>query len=261
MAIAWTSSGLLLAVTLLLCLEIYQVDTTCTAIPKGFVSIADVAPTILLEIRYEGFHNFVGRPITGYIDPLCILTEQAAKAMASAQADFMAMSPPYTIKVYDCYRPQMAVDDFVRWSQNPNDTRMKGEFYPTLNKSELFPQGYIAKKSSHSRGSTSDFTIVPYPPPQEEKYYPGKKLLPCFNPFPDRFRDNSLDMGTGFDCFSPISHTNSSKVTKEQMQHRMLFKAVMDKHSFTNYPNEWWHYTLNNEPFPDTYFNFSVKCH
>lgn len=261
MAIAWTSSGLLLAVTLLLCLEIYQVDTTCTAIPKGFVSITDVAPTILRELRYAGFHNFVGRPITGYIDPLCILTEQAAKAMASAQADFMAMSPPYTIKVYDCYRPQMAVDDFVRWSQNPNDTRMKGEFYPTLNKSELFPQGYIAKLSSHSRGSTSDFTIVPYPPPPEEKYYPGQKLLPCFNPFPDRFHDNSLDMGTGFDCFSPISHTNSSKVTKEQMQHRMLFKAVMDKHSFTNYPNEWWHYTLNNEPFPDTYFNFSVKCH
>ena len=123
MATAWMNSGLLLAVTLVLCLQIYQVSTACTAIPPNFVSIADVAPTIVREIRYYGFHNFVGRPITEYIDPLCILSEQAAKALSAAQNDFMSMSPPYTIKVYDCYRPQMAVDDFVRWSQNPNDTR------------------------------------------------------------------------------------------------------------------------------------------
>ena len=142
MATSWMSSGLLLAVTLVLCLQVYQVSTACPAIPQGFVSIADVAPTILREIRYDTLLNFVGRPITGYIDPLCILTEQAAKTLSAAQDDFMSMSSPYTIKVYDCYRPQMAVDDFVRCSQNPNDTTMKEKFYPTLSKSVLFPEGY-----------------------------------------------------------------------------------------------------------------------
>ena len=232
----------------------------CPAIPKGFVSIADYDPTIIHEIRYGGFHNFVGRIIRGYDEPLCILTEQAARALSAAQKEFMSMKPPYSIKVYDCYRPQMAVDDFVEWAKDLNDTKMKEEFYPYLNKSVLFPRGYIAEKSGHSRGSTSDLTIVPWPPEPEPGYYQGMKLLPCTNRLPFRYPDNSIDMGTGFDCFDELAHTNNTNITTKEKENRILLKKTLTKHNFTNYWAEWWHYTLNNEPFPNTYFNFSIKC-
>ena len=239
---------------------IEPIHSKCSGLPQPFVSLSDLDPSIIIEMRYISYHNFVGRPIKDYLDPVCILTSPAANALVAAQREFLSMTPSYTIKVYDCYRPQSAVDDFVQWSMVLNDTKMKEEFYPSLDKSHLFPDGYIAKQSGHSRGSTMDMTIVPNPPPPEEKYVPGQKLCPCYNPLPDRFGDNSIDMGTGFDCFSPLAHTSNSSVTNEQHECRMLLKDTMAKYNFTNYVNEWWHYTLDHEPYPDTYFNFPVQC-
>ena len=244
----------------LILFKIEPIHSKCSGLPPPFVSLSDIDPSIIIEMRYISYHNFVGRPIKDYLDPVCILTSPAAKALVAAQREFLSMTPSYTIKVYDCYRPQSAVDDFVQWSMVLNDTKMKEEFYPSLDKSHLFPDGYIAKQSGHSRGSTMDMTIVPNPPPPEEKYVPGQKLYPCYNPLPDRFGDNSIDMGTGFDCFSPLAHTNNSSVTKEQHVRRMLLRDTMAKYNFTNYINEWWHYTLDHEPYPDTYFNFPVQC-
>lgn len=237
-----------------------NVYSTCSGLPSSFVSLGDLDSGIIVEMRYAGYHNFVGHPIKDYIDPVCILTSPAAKALVAAQQKFLSMSPSYTIKVYDCYRPQSAVNEFVQWSMDPHDTKMKKEFYPSLNKSSLFPDGYIARKSGHSRGSTMDLTIVPSPPPSEEKYVPGQELCACYNPLPNRFHDNSIDMGTGFDCFSPLAHTNNSNVTDDQHKRRMLLKNTLADFNFTNYVNEWWHYTLDNEPYPNTYFDFPVQC-
>ncbi|XP_062514395.1 D-alanyl-D-alanine dipeptidase-like [Corticium candelabrum] len=232
----------------------------CVDIPHGFVALHLLDANIIMGMRYAHFHNFAGRPIEGYLQPVCILTAQAAKALLAAQKEFMSMKPPFTLKMYDCYRPQMAVDYFMGWAQDLNDTVMKEEFYPTLNKSHLFSLGYIAKRSNHSCGSTFDGTIVPYPPPKQEQYHFGQPLTPCFDPLPKRFEDNSLDMGTGFDCFDPRAHTNSTDITAQQMKNRKLYQSVLEKNGFVNYPGEWWHFTLHDQPYPNTYFNFLVSC-
>jgi D-alanyl-D-alanine dipeptidase len=227
-------------------------------IPEGFVHLSDVDNSIIQEIRYYTLHNFVGGPMMGYDRPECILTTQAAAQLSKVQQGLLKMNPPFSLKVYDCYRPQMAVDQFVLWSSNP-DFLMKDEFYPTLNKSELFPEGYIARNSSHSRGSTMDLTIVPYPPPQEEQYVRGMPLFPCISPVGTRFGDNSIDMGTGFDCFHPLAHTENPQVIGIQRKNREFLKSVMEAQGFVNYAGEWWHYTLHNEPFPTTFFNFVIE--
>eukprot|EP01118_Nematostelium_gracile_P009528 TRINITY_DN3228_c0_g2_i2.p1 TRINITY_DN3228_c0_g2~~TRINITY_DN3228_c0_g2_i2.p1 ORF type:complete len:242 (-),score=51.24 TRINITY_DN3228_c0_g2_i2:98-823(-) len=228
------------------------------SIGSDFVSISDVDPSILLDLRYYTLHNFVGAPIMGYDQPKCLLTKEAALALASVQKIVLSMDPPYSLKVYDCYRPQMAVDQFFLWSQNP-DTLMQGEFYPNMTKSVLFPEGYIAKNSSHSRGSTMDLTLVPFPPPVEEKYERGMPLFPCTAPEGIRFGDNTIDMGTGFDCFNPLAHTDNPNITDEQKFNRDLLRNAMEQGGFQNYIYEWWHYTLKNEPYPDTYFNFPIS--
>jgi D-alanyl-D-alanine dipeptidase len=229
----------------------------CNPLPAGFVQLSNVDSTIIQEIRYYSAHNFVGRKITGYEAPECILTVEAAKNLSFVQQELLLLEPPLTLKVYDCYRPQQAVDDFYNWSLNPQLTQMQLEFYPELNKSTLFDLGYIARKSGHSRGSTIDLTLVPYPPPAQPVYTPGMPLTPCTAPYELRFRDNSIDMGTGFDCFDPLAHTLNPNVHGEQLQHRLLLRKLMTKHSFNNYPLEWWHYTLIDEPFPNTYFDFA----
>lgn len=169
-----------------------------------FVFLEEIDPTIIQEIRYYTPHNFMGRRVEGYNTPACILTRQAANNLKYIQSNAMKLG--YTLKVYDCYRPQQAVDDFVNWSENTMDLLMKDEFYPTLEKLELFPD-YIATKSGHSRGSTVDLTLVPYPVPSQEVYYPGQPLVNCFDTVERRFHDNTLDMGTGFDCLSPYANT------------------------------------------------------
>ncbi|MEU0881263.1 M15 family metallopeptidase [Lentzea sp. NPDC005914] len=222
---------------------------------SGFVVLRDVDPTILHDIRYYTSHNFVGTRVDGYRQPLCILTRPAALALRSVQREMLKQG--YTLKVYDCYRPQRAVDHFVRWARDLADQRMKAEFYPRVDKTRLFEDGYIAEKSGHSRGSTLDLTIVKLPARYQRPYVPGEKLVDCIAP--NRFPDNTVDMGTGYDCFDTLSHTDDPRVTGKARENRQLLKAAMAGAGFRNLPEEWWHFTLNGEPYPDTYFNFPVS--
>jgi zinc D-Ala-D-Ala dipeptidase len=225
--------------------------------PPGFVALHDVDPTIRYDIRYFGRHNFVGERIDGYRQPECILTRQTATALRTAQRALVRQG--YTLKVYDCYRPQRAVDHFVRWAKDLDDERMKAEFYPNVDKSRLFADGYIAEKSGHSRGSTLDVTLVKLPVRPQRPYFPGEPLVACFAPVGQRFPDNGVDMGTGYDCFDPLSHTDNPAITGTARHHRDLLRDTLTGVGFRNLAEEWWHYTLNNEPFPDTYFDFPVS--
>jgi D-alanyl-D-alanine dipeptidase len=225
--------------------------------PAGLVAVSDVDPTILEDIRYGTDHNFVGRQIAGYQEPLCILTRQAAQALHRAQT--AARARGYSLKVYDCYRPQQATLDFARWGQRLDDEAMKAEFYPQLDKSELFPTYIADTPTSHSRGSTVDLTLVALPPRAQRRYVSGEKLASCRGPVGQRFADNTVDMGTGFDCFDSLAHTLDPRVTGPARDNRLLLKQLMTDVGFTNYANEWWHYQLTGEPFPKTYFDFPVS--
>jgi len=222
----------------------------------AFVSIADLDPTIIVEMRYYGIHNFVGTQVHGYDAPKCYLTWPAANALVKVQAELKAMN--LSLKVYDCYRPQRAVDHFVEWAKDLNDTKMRKEFYPTVDKSRLFLDGYIAEKSGHTRGSTMDLTVVPLPAGENEVYKDGDPLRECTLPVEQRFTDNSLDFGTGFDCFDLASHRYNPAISGQHRGVRQLLQTIMDKYGFKGLEEEWWHFTLKNEPFPNTYFNFPI---
>lgn len=225
--------------------------------PQDFVALRTVDPTIVQEMRYFTPHNFVGERIDGYRQPLCILTRPAAKALHKAQKQLLRRG--YTLKVYDCYRPQRAVDHFVRWAKDLDDQAMKAEFYPNVDKTRLFEDGYIAEKSGHSRGSTMDLTIVRLPAKPTRPYVPGEPLVPCYAPQGERFPDNSVDMGTGFDCFDTLSHTLDPRIQGEQRANRLLLKSTLEALGFVNLAEEWWHYTYKPEPYPDTFFDFPVS--
>lgn len=225
--------------------------------PKEFVALSAVDPTILQEIRYDTPHNFTGHRVDGYLEPLCILTRPAAEALHRAQGSLLRQG--YTLKVYDCYRPQRAVNDFVEWAKDLDDQSMKGEFYPDVDKTRLFEDGYIAEKSGHSRGSTLDLTIVKLPAVPTRPYEPGEKLVPCYAPKGERFPDNSVDMGTGYDCFDTLSHTLDPRIQGAQRANRLLLKDTLEALGFVNLAEEWWHYTYKPELFPDTYFDFPVS--
>ena len=205
-------------------------------LPESFVYVQDIIPNIQVEPRYAADRNFMGRRVDGYFAPKCILTKQAAEALRKVQEDLNRFG--LGLKIFDAYRPQRAVDDFVRWGKDLNDTKMQAEYYPKVDKWNLFKDGYIAEKSSHSRGSTVDLTIV---------RLDG-------NPF-----ESELDMGTPFDFFGPESWPDSPLVSSVQRAHRMLLQVLMQKHGFEPYAKEWWHFTLKNEPFPNTYFDFPVQ--
>jgi len=217
-----------------------------------FVTITDVVPDAILEIRYYSTYNFVGARIDGYLQPVALITRQAAERLREVSDDVIAMG--YRLKIYDAYRPQKAVDHFVRWGADLNDSLMKPYFYPDLDKSVLFVQQYICDHSGHSRGSTIDLTLF------------------------DMNTEKELDMGGTFDWFGPESHPdfcgnpetgeytgdNSASpagrnITAEQFANRMILREVMMRHGFCPFPTEWWHFTLCDEPFPDTYFTFPVK--
>lgn len=232
-------------------------ETSEAKAPAEFVALSDVDPTILQEMRYFTPHNFVGVRIHGYEQPLCILTRPAAEALHKAQVTLLAQG--YSLKVYDCYRPQRAVDHFVAWAEDLDDEAMKAEFYPDVDKSRLFLDGYIAAKSGHSRGSTTDLTIVKLPAVPTRPYRPGETLVPCYAPQAERFPDNSVDMGTGFDCFDTLSHTLDPRIQGEQLKNRLLLKNTLEDLGFVNLAEEWWHYTYEPELFPDTYFDFPVS--
>lgn len=203
------------------------------SLPQGFVYLDEVIPDAEYDIRYYGEHNFVGRKIDGYLDSEAIMTVPAAEALKKMHEDLKEQG--LGLKIYDAYRPTQAVDHFVRWAKDPNDTKMKEEFYPNIDKSNLFAQGYIAKKSGHSRGSTVDLTIVRFDTKQE------------------------LDMGSAFDLLDPISSHDTPLITNEQRDNRKLLRTVMEENGFRAYYKEWWHYTLVDEPYPEEYFNFPVQ--
>ncbi len=199
----------------------------------GFVSVGEVIPDVLLDIRYFSSFNFIGKRIDGYEEPAAILTREAAQALKEASRE--AMEQGFRLKIYDAYRPQKAVDHFVRWAKDPEDIRMKAFFYPELEKKEIIPQGYIAEHSGHSRGSTVDLTLF------------------------DMATQQDVDMGGTFDFFGELSHPDYSGVSEVQHANRMLLQSLMVKHGFRPLETEWWHFTLENEPWPDTYFTFSVR--
>ncbi len=226
-------------------------------IPAEFTELREVVPGVLMDIRYYTRHNFVGERVDGYRAPKCYLTRRAAEALGKVQQELTAFG--LSLKIYDCYRPQKAVNHFVRWAADIRDVKTKAEFYPQVDKRNLFKDGYIAEKSGHSRGSTVDLTIVTLPAKPQETYRPHKNLRACYRPARERFGDNGIDMGTGFDCFDSRAHTLNKTLGPTPRLHRALLKTLMEKHGFVNYDKEWWHYTLKDEPFPDTYFDFDIE--
>ena len=200
---------------------------------SDFVLLSEAVPDAILEIRYYSTYNFVGDRIDGYEEPVALLTKEAAKALKEVSDDLVKKG--YRLKIYDAYRPQKAVTNFVNWSKNIGDTRMKSYFYPNLDKSVLFDQGYIDEKSGHSRGSTVDLTLF------------------------DMKTEKEADMGGTFDFFGEESHPDYKKISGEQYANRMLLRDSMMSHGFKPLPEEWWHFTLENEPFPNTYFEFPVS--
>jgi D-alanyl-D-alanine dipeptidase len=226
--------------------------TNATDDNSQFVTLTDVVPDAILEIRYYGTYNFVGARIDGYERPTALLTRQAADSLKAVSDDVKAQG--FRLKIYDAYRPQKGVDHFVRWAENIPDTLMKTYFYPDLDKSVLFEQEYIYERSGHTRGSTVDLTLF------------------------DMTTEKELDMGGTFDWFGPESHPDfcgnpetgvytgdNSKspvgrsITEEQFKNRMILRQAMLRHGFKALDTEWWHFTLRDEPFPDTYFTFPVK--
>jgi D-alanyl-D-alanine dipeptidase len=219
----------------ILLLAVSTSATLAEGLPAGFVYIDDVIPEIVLEIRYYSEDNFTGRRVTGYERPVGILSEQAADALQRVAAELKEFN--LGLKIYDAYRPQRAVDDFVQWAKDPDKQSRKARYYPEVDKANLIPDGYIAERSSHSRGSTVDLTLV----------YPGPE------------GPQALDMGTGWDYFGLESWPDSPAVTPVQRAHRMLLRVLMEKHGFVPLQQEWWHFTLRDEPFPDTYFDFPIR--
>jgi D-alanyl-D-alanine dipeptidase len=223
--------------------------------PADFVDIKSVAASIQVDIRYSGYHNFIGHPVTGYEANKCLLTRRAADAIAGVQRELVSYG--LSLRVYDCYRPQRAVAYFVRWAGDASDAAMKQEFYPREDKGKLLPDGYVASPSSHSRGSTVDLTIIPHLAPPGT-YPRGQPLTPCIKPVGVRFADGALDMGTGYDCFDVMA-TDKAPLTPQQEANRLLLKTLMMRAGFEPYQREWWHFTLKGEPYHDVYFDFPVK--
>lgn len=198
--------------------------------PSGFVVLADYVPQIVQEIRYYSTYNFIGERIDGYEEPCALLSKEAARALKEAAGEFNVMG--YRLKVFDAYRPACAVRQFVLWGIEDQDVRMKPYFYPDLPKQELFSRGYIAKASSHSRGSAIDLTLL------------------------DMATGKEVDMGGSFDFFGELSHPGYRGISGEQYENRMMLQRTMVRCGFLPYECEWWHFCLADEPFPDTYFEF-----
>jgi len=219
---------LLLAVSAaLICGSLFAKEGQVEKRPKDFVDVAMVVPGAIYDIRYFGEDNFTGARVDGYEAPKCILTKKAASALADVAAEMKRFG--LKLRIFDCYRPQMAVDRFIRWAEDPKDTKTKAKYYPNVDKRDLFEDGYIAERSGHTRGSTLDLTI------------------------------DGLDMGTGFDFFGERANTEYAKIPKHARANRLLLKTLMKKAGFEGYDKEWWHFKLQKETYPDKYFNFPVK--
>lgn len=208
--------------------------SVCSQKPHhGFVYISDIDSSIKKELRYLSKNNFIGKPIDGYKNNCIIVTKETALALQKVQKELLKKG--LSLKIFDAYRPQQAVNHFVRWAKVLEDTLMKKEYYPNVPKKELFKRGYIASKSGHTRGSTVDLTII------------------------DLKTNKELDMGSPYDFFGIQSHPFYKNITKKQKENRMLLRQVMLTNNFKPYENEWWHFTLRNEPYPKKYFNFPIE--
>lgn len=205
-------------------------------LPQGFTVLTDSIPDLLIELRYAGANNFMGRPVAGYNDRIGIGTSALAHHLKKVQAELKLMG--LGLKIYDAYRPQTAVNEFIRWSKIPGDTLTKHIYYPTLAKNRLFDLGFIASKSGHSRGSTVDLSLI---------YLKGKN------------KGNEVDMGSPWDFFGDLSNFNNTSISKKQKANRSLLRELMLANGFKPYEKEWWHFTLNQEPFPQTYFDFPIE--
>ncbi|WP_242319051.1 M15 family metallopeptidase [Bacillus cereus group sp. BfR-BA-01349] len=203
--------------------------------PKTFVYLTDIVPDVILEMRYYSTYNFVGNRIDSYHLPLAIVTKDAAMQVKKVNQEMREKG--YTLKIFDAYRPQSAVNHFVRWAKDIQDVKTKDIFYPHVDKADLFTKGYITNHSGHSRGSTLDLTLV--------ELQTGKEV----------------DMGGAFDFFGEVSHHGTNLITSKQAENRLMLKQTMEKHGFKPYQKEWWHYTLANEPYLDTYFDFAVDLY
>ena len=221
-----------LAVLILFVTPVSAQKSTAPDDSSGFVNLSEVVPDIIMEVRYHSTYNFVGERIDGYEVPCVLMTREAAAALKAVSDDLKAKG--YRLKVYDAYRPQMAVDHFMRWAEN-NDTSMKKYFYPKIAKDRIIPEGYVDRKSGHSRGSTIDLTLF------------------------DMKTGKEVDMGGTFDYFGELSHPDYKKITKSQYKNRMILRDAMIKYGFKPLATEWWHFTLKDEPYPDIYFTFPVR--
>jgi zinc D-Ala-D-Ala dipeptidase len=225
-------------------------------LPEGFVYLRQIDPTIVQDIRYAGSHNFVGRPIKGYLAAECILTEPAARALEAVQQKLA--DKKLSLITWDCYRPKRAVDDFLQWSTDPAQAEMKAEFYPRTDKEKLFSLGYLAKRSAHSRGSTVDLGIVPIAVSSAPPAAPSQPLKSCTAPKGERFEDGALDFGTGYDCLDVMASTANSDVSETAQRNRQMLKSAMEAAGFHPYSKEWWHFELANEPFHQDGFDFEI---
>ena len=240
----WLAVGILLAIPIVINI-MRSPEKTPEMDSSGFVNLSDVVPDAIIEARYFATYNFVGARVDGYLEPVVLYTREAAAALKEVSDDVKARG--YRLKVYDAYRPQCAVDHFVRWGKDLADSLMKPYFYPEVDKSLLFERGYIAEKSGHTRGSAIDLTLF------------------------DMATGKELDMGGVHDWFGIESHpdyggnpdtgeyTGGVQITEEQFRNRMILREAMLRHGFQPYDCEWWHFSLKDEPYPDTYFTFPVK--
>jgi D-alanyl-D-alanine dipeptidase len=224
-------------------------------LPKDFVYLKDIEPTIIENLRYFSNENFMGRKIDGYKANRVILTSEAAIALVKIQQELLKNG--YSLVIYDAYRPQRAVDFFMKWSKDSNDQVAKEKYYPDINKADVFKLGYVAEKSGHSRGSTVDLSIIRIGDSLKPITFQKRQLKNgSIIPFLD---DGSVDMSSSFDLFGEASHHDSNLIETEFLARRNYLRGIMKKNGFNDYPEEWWHYTLKNEPFPDTYFDFVVE--
>lgn len=235
----------LLAFLIVLALPVGAQDRAFSDDRSGFVVLTEAVPDVIVEVRYHSTYNFVGARIDGYEEPVVLLTREAAQALKAVSDEVMAKG--YRLKVFDGYRPQMAVDHFVRWARDISDTRMKPYFYPAVDKRNLFSQGYIASHSGHTRGSTVDLTLL------------------------DMATGKEVDMGGVFDLLDPRSHPSfggnpatgtyipTAGITEPQFRNRMILREAMVRQGFRPLSTEWWHFTLRAEPYPNTYFTFPVR--
>lgn len=227
---------------------------------KGFVYLREIDPTIQVSLRYYGNENFLGRRVKAYKKPVLIMTRQAAQALKKVQEDLK--KDGYELVIYDAYRPQDAVDNFMVWSLDLNDQIKKAHYYPRVDKAKVFELGYLAKRSGHTRGSTVDLTIIKKGHKVHDVIEKKRTLLDGFTI--TYLDDGTIDMGSSFDLFDVASHYENSVIPKANKKMRTYFHDLMAKHGFKQSPREWWHFTLENEPYPasrgdSSYFNFSIE--